>query len=309
MLYNQSYNLLAEARDNPDMNLLATSHNVSKETMRRHLESLNEGIPSSLYVRLDNERVELSETGKVYANACEKINRLVIDAELKAEKFKREREGSISVASLSRSVDRKLKSLAHETRFKVRFFDPSGVNASSSLKVCGRDFDAAMTFYDDSFLKRNRLKSFELYNDNIAVAFSKNSENAGKKRAVFDFLKFLYSEKELAAFTEFLGMNIPINYEYDETKLGDYYYKEFKEFRNGKSDVVTVASSNPIHYKNLSSFLLGFGGALNYYNYNGQVMMEGYLEAYRNGRTAKDIFNGSTLSEATWQTLREKASK
>ena len=182
MLYNQSYNLLAEARDNPDMNLLATSHNVSKETMRRHLESLNEGIPSSLYVRLDNERVELSETGKVYANACEKINRLVIDAELKAEKFKREREGSISVASLSRSVDRKLKSLAHETRFKVRFFDPSGVNATSSLKVCGRNFDAAMTFYDDSFLKRNRLKAFELYNDNIAVAFSKNSENAGKKK-------------------------------------------------------------------------------------------------------------------------------
>lgn len=182
MLYNQSYNLLAQARDNPDMNALAASHNVSKETMRRHLESLNEGIPSSLYVRLDNERVELSETGKVYANACEKINRLVIDAELKAEKFKREREGSISVASLSRSVDRKLKSLAHETRFRMRFFDPSGVNASSSLKVCGRDFDAAMTFYDDSFLKRNRLKAFELYNDNIAVAFSKNSDNAGKKK-------------------------------------------------------------------------------------------------------------------------------
>ncbi len=182
MLYNQSYNLLAQARDNPDMNALASSHNVSKETMRRHLESLNEGIPSSLYVRLDNERVELSETGKVYANACEKINRLVIDAELKAEKFKREREGSISVASLCRSVDRKLKSLAQETRFRMRFFDPSGVNATSSLKVCGRDFDAAMTFYDDSFLKRNRLKAFELYNDNIAVAFSKNSDNAGKKK-------------------------------------------------------------------------------------------------------------------------------
>lgn len=182
MLYNQSYNLLAQARDNPDMNALAASHNVSKETMRRHLESLNEGIPSSLYVRLDNERVELSETGKVYANACEKINRLVIDAELKAEKFKREREGSISVASLSRFVDRKLKSLAHETRFRMRFFDPSGVNASSSLKVCGRDFDAAMTFYDESFLKRNRLKAFELYNDNVAVAFSKNSENASRKK-------------------------------------------------------------------------------------------------------------------------------
>lgn len=148
---------------------------------------------------------------------------------------------------------------------------------------------------------------------NVGSAFmfvnNRVSENAGKKRAVFDFLKFLYSEKELAAFTEFLGMNIPINYEYDETKLGDYYYKDFKKFRNGQSDVVTVASSNPIHYKNLSNFLLGFGGALNYYNYKGQVMMEGYLQAYRDGRTAQDIFTGSTLSEDTWQTLRENANK
>ena len=160
-------------------------------------------------------------------------------------------------------------------------------------------------------VEKGKGKKNTMLNVGSSFMFVNNrvSENAGKKRAVFDFLKFLYSEKELAAFTEFLGMNIPINYEYDETKLGDYYYKEFKKFRNGQSDVVTVASNNPIHYKNLSSFLLGFGGALNYYNYNGQVMMEGYLQAYRDGRTAKDIFTGSTLSEATWQTLREKASK
>ena len=134
------------------------------------------------------------------------------------------------------------------------------------------------------------------------------SENAGKKKAVTDFLKFLYSKSELAAFTEFLGMNIPINYDYDETKLGDYYYTSFKELRS-KSDIVTTASSNPIQYKNLSNFILGFGGALNYYNYKGQVMMEGYLQAYRNGRTAKDIYTGSTLSEATWQTILANASK
>ena len=160
-------------------------------------------------------------------------------------------------------------------------------------------------------VKEHEGKKNTMLNVGSSFMFVNNrvSENAGKKRAVFDFLKFLYSEKELAAFTEFLGMNIPINYEYDETKLGDYYYTEFKKFRNGQSDVVTVASSNPIHYKNLSSFLLGFGGALNYYNYNGQVMMEGYLQAYRNGKTAKDIFNGSTLSEATWQTLRDNANK
>ena len=134
------------------------------------------------------------------------------------------------------------------------------------------------------------------------------SENAGKKKAVLDFLKFLYSKEELAAFTEFLGMNIPINYDYDETKLGDYYYTSFKKIRQ-EAVVVSTASSNPIQYKNLSSFLLGFGGALNYYNYNGQVMMEGYLQAYRDGRTAKDVFSGSTLSEASWKTILENSKK
>ena len=134
------------------------------------------------------------------------------------------------------------------------------------------------------------------------------SENAGKKKAVTDFLKFLYSKAELAAFTEYLGMNIPINYDYDEKKLGDYYYTSFKKLRS-EADVITAASDNPAQYKNLSSFILGFGGALNYYTYNGQVMMEGYLQAYRNGRTAKDIYTGSTLSEAIWKTLLENAKK
>ena len=148
----------------------------------------------------------------------------------------------------------------------------------------------------------NASSSFMFVNNRV-------SENAGKKKAVVDFLKFLYSEKELAAFTEFIGMNIPINYDYDEKKLGDYYYTSFKKIRSEQSDIITVASSNPIHYKNLSSFRLDFGGALNYYTYNGQVMMEGYLQAYREGRTARNIFTGSTLSEATWNTLLENAKK
>jgi len=153
-------------------------------------------------------------------------------------------------------------------------------------------------------------KKNTMLNVGSSFMFANNrvSENAGKKKAVIDFLKFLYSKEELAAFTEFLGMNVPINYDYDEQKLGDYYYTSFKKIKS-ESDVVTTASSNPIQYKNLSSFLLGFGGALNYYNYKGNVMMEGYLQAYRNGRTARDIYEGSTLSEASWQTLLENANK
>ena len=134
------------------------------------------------------------------------------------------------------------------------------------------------------------------------------SENEGKKKAVIDFLKFLYSKEELASYTEFMGMNIPINYDYDEEKLGDYYYKSFKQLRS-EVDVISTASDNPIQYKNISSFTLGFGGALAYYDYNGQPMMEGYLQAYRDGRTAKDIFVGSTLSQSTWSTLLENSKK
>ena len=153
-------------------------------------------------------------------------------------------------------------------------------------------------------------KKNTMLNVGLSFMFVNNrvSENEGKKRAVVDFLKFLYSQKELAAFTEFLGMNVPINYEYDEQKLGDYYYTSFKQIKK-EANVVTTASSNPIHYKNLSSFLLGFGGALNYYKYNNLVMMEGYLQAYKNGRTAKEIFEGSTLGEAVWGNLLENAAK
>ena len=131
-------------------------------------------------------------------------------------------------------------------------------------------------------------------------------QNEGRKRAVLDFLKFLYSEKELATFTETLGMTIPINYKYDKTKLGDYYYTSLAEIIE-TSNVIATASDNPIQYKNLSNFLLGFGGALNYFDVKGETHMEGYFDAYKKGITAQTIFTGSCLSSATWETLLKNA--
>ena len=101
-------------------------------------------------------------------------------------------------------------------------------------------------------------------------------------------------------------MTIPINYKYDKTKLGDYYYTSLAEIKEN-SNVITTASDNPIQYKNLSNFLLGFGGALNYFDLNGETHMEGYFDAYKKGITAKDIFNGSGLSEGMWKTLLKNA--
>lgn len=131
-------------------------------------------------------------------------------------------------------------------------------------------------------------------------------KNEGRKRAVLDFLKFLYTEKELATFTEFLGMNVPINYNYDETKLGDYYYTSLKEIKK-KSDVLTTASDNPIQYKNLSNFLFGFGGALCYFNVKNEKHQEGFIPAFMNGITAETIFSGQCLNSASWKTLLENA--
>ena len=131
-------------------------------------------------------------------------------------------------------------------------------------------------------------------------------ENAGRKRAVLDFLKFLYSEKELATYTEFLGMNIPISYEYDAEKLGDYYYTSLAEIRK-QSKIVTTASDKPIQYKNLSKFLLGFGGALNYFKVQGNDHMEGYFAAYKNGITAQTIFDGSRMTSGDWTIIRKNA--
>ena len=130
--------------------------------------------------------------------------------------------------------------------------------------------------------------------------------NAGRKRAVLDFLKFLYSEKELATYTEFLGMNIPISYKYDTEKLGDYYYTSLAEIRK-QSEIVTTASDNPIQYKNLSKFLLGFGGALNSFKVQSEDHLEGYFAAYKNGITAQTIFNGSRMTSGDWTVILKNA--
>ena len=116
----------------------------------------------------------------------------------------------------------------------------------------------------------------------------------------------MYSEKELATYTEFLGMNIPISYEYDTEKLGDYYYTSLAEIRK-QSKIVTTASDKPIQYKNLSKFLLGFGGALNSFKVQGNDHIEGYFAAYKNGITAQTIFDGSRMTSGDWTIIRKNA--
>lgn len=174
MLYNRLYNLLVKARDNGDIASLASECSVSKQTLRSQLESLDDGLPCSLYSRLDCERVELSDAGLAYASACEKANRLFIEAELKAEKYKRQIESTVALGTLSKSADSILRSSC-PYKLKVRFFD----SLSGPLP---NDIDVALGLFDEALLRRNRLKAVSLGQKRLAVALSASSPLASRKR-------------------------------------------------------------------------------------------------------------------------------
>lgn len=179
MIYNAQYNLLVRARDNGDLASLASVLGISRQTVRHQLEALDEGLACSLYSRLDSEAVVLSEVGLVYASACEKASRLFIDAELKAEKYKREHENTIVIGTISKSPDRAIRQKS-PYRLRTRFFDTSAEVLDS--RAIGREMDCALGLYDDAWLRHNRLRAVRLSDRNLAVAFSALSPLAGRKR-------------------------------------------------------------------------------------------------------------------------------
>ena len=129
--------------------------------------------------------------------------------------------------------------------------------------------------------------------------------NAGKKQAVIDFLKFLYSDAELAAFTENTGLKIPVSYEYDDSKLNDYFKKLTKYV--GESDVVYFASDSTIVNKNLEAFALTWSGAINKPVIDNVEVGKGYLEAMKNydGADCKKIFEVTKKTQSAWEALQK----
>ena len=128
--------------------------------------------------------------------------------------------------------------------------------------------------------------------------------NAGKKRAVTDFLKFLYSDAELAAFTESTGLAIPMEYSYDENKLNDYF-KKLNAIRE-ESDIIYFSSESELVLKNLDAFALTWTGAINRPVINGTEIGKGFLVAMRDYKTgAKDIFELTKKTQDSWERLKK----
>ena len=181
MVYNRLYDILPEVREEGSVAKLAERHNVTREAMRKLLESLDDGLASSLYTVLDTSSVVLSDVGLAYASACAKASRLFTQAELKAESIKRERENTIIIGTISKGVERLLKPLT-ECRVRTVFFDLMAPDAPSRLKSLGRDFDLALGIWDEAFLRRCRCKGISFGERRLAVALSSSDELSRRKR-------------------------------------------------------------------------------------------------------------------------------
>ena len=122
--------------------------------------------------------------------------------------------------------------------------------------------------------------------------------NAGKFRAVKEFIEFLYTDEELKAFTETSKLTMNLDYNYDESKLGTFYAGVLAVER-AAGDKVYSSSDNPKFSKNRSSFSLIWGGKLNYFG----TYHNGSYAALQGGMTAASIFEATRRTQTEWTNL------
>lgn len=128
--------------------------------------------------------------------------------------------------------------------------------------------------------------------------------NPGKKRAVTEFLQFLYSDEELAAFTELTGYVRPIEYDYDNSTL-DYYFSTLSEIVED-SQVIYYAAESNIFKKAKMNFSLTWSGPANIATIGHTQVMQGFLVAMKSyGGSVHDIFNTTRKTKSGWQSYLE----
>ena len=120
-------------------------------------------------------------------------------------------------------------------------------------------------------------------------------KNAGKLRAVEEFIEYFYNN-ELANFTEATGLQIAMDYDYDSTKL-DEFYDRMKDITDD-GIIVRPASANVKYKSAASNFSVSWGGYINNFNLDGLYCHDGPLYAMINGKDMYKIFE--TTIRKTW---------
>ena len=122
----------------------------------------------------------------------------------------------------------------------------------------------------------------------------------GKEKAVKEFLKFIYSDEELAAFSESTGLTVPMDYEYNMSGLNNPYYNDLATLR-ADAEVIHCSSASERFKKNLSSFILSYSMKPSTFKLDSGSYTGGYLNAWKkDGTTAKDILQASNWTKDAW---------
>lgn len=137
----------------------------------------------------------------------------------------------------------------------------------------------------------------------LVFANSRVKKN-GREKAVKEFLKFIYSEDELAAFSEKTGLTVPVNYNYDITKLGNTYYEDLATYRKD-AEVVQPSSYSTRYKKNMATFLIGYTMTISSFaSPNGTQNVGGYLDAFKKlGCSSQYIFENTKISKDSWDKM------
>ncbi len=154
-------------------------------------------------------------------------------------------------------------------------------------------------------VEEGKGKKPTLLNVGNSVTFvNKRVGTNGKIKAVKEFLKFIYSDSELAAFSELTGLTVPMDYEYDMSKLDNSYYGALAEYR-ADAEVLIESSSSSRLKKNFSSFTISYGMPLNNFkSHTGTHIAGGYLDALKTqGDTAEYIFKATEISKDNWDKM------
>ena len=162
---------------------------------------------------------------------------------------------------------------------------PVLVNGSVEAKADGAEADKA-TLLDNGI-------AYAYINANI-------KNNTDLVNACKAFLKFLYSDAELRAFTALTGITRPINYTLSETELNglssyqqDVYNLSRKAnivyYGSGDQEIKRIQNALKIHFSS-PSITPTFGS----------TKYSSYYAAYKAGKTVEEVFANTGISESTW---------
>lgn len=136
----------------------------------------------------------------------------------------------------------------------------------------------------------------------------KVENNPGKQRAILEFLEFLYSPAELAAFTEYTGLTRPIDYEYEIDDM-DYYFQELNKIIARSKTIYYGAESN-IFKNNKASFSLTWSGGINQVKVGTTTVTDGFVAAMKNyGASVHQTFDSTRKTKSGWQTYLQYITK